>query len=126
MPEFRFIRWLDPEKRFALFEMVDTREQFIVPRSRIIPHPIFEYTHPGIDPNRLAEMAAEQQSFFGIPIFRWYMHKCWTKKNPLEVDEEDWEKAYFFPPNIDFSCVRDCVLKGGKDFDLCVEECSSW
>ena len=126
MPEFRFVRWLDSKRRFAVFECVDTKELFIVPRSRIIPHPVFEYSHPEIkDPNLLAELAAENNSFFGIGIFRWYTHKVWTKKNPLEVDEEDWEKAYYFPPRVNFSCVRDRILKG-EEHDVAVAECSSW
>ena len=126
MPEFRFIRWLDSERRFAIFECTDTKELFVVPRSRIIPHPVFEYSHPEVrDPNLLAELAAENNSFFGISIFRWYMHKVWAKKNNLEVDDEDWEKAYYFPPHIDFSCVRDRIRKG-EEHDIAVAECSSW
>jgi len=53
------------------------------------------------------------------------MHKVWSKRNQLEVDEEDWEKAYYFPPRTDFSCIRDCILKG-VEHDICVAECSSW
>jgi len=122
-PALRFIRWLDPEKRFAVFEYYGT--QFVVPRSRIIPHPVFEYTHPEIkNPNLLAETATESNSVFGIPIFRWFMHKL-SKGNLLEVDEDDWEAAYYFPPKTDFSCVRDCILRGG-DVDICIAECSNW
>ena len=127
MVEFRFVRWLENyDKYFAVFIVVDTGEEFIVPRSRLIPHPVFEYTHPEVkDPNRLAELAAETNHLFSIPIFRWYMHKVWTKKNPMSIDDEDIELAYEFPSTIDFSCVRDCLLRG-EIHDLCVEKCSKF
>jgi hypothetical protein len=120
--EFRFVRWYDQFKAFAIFEVVDLRQQFIVPRSRLIPTPIFEYTHPIKDPNILAEKAAENNSCFGIVIFRWWMHKL-RKGNLMEVDDEDIEKAYYFPLTLRFDCVRDCVLRGG-DTDICIADCS--
>ncbi len=123
---FRFIRWYDPEKRFAVFEDVTSGQEFIVPRSRIIPHPLCHAQFTLSDPNRIVEVCAEQQHFFGPEIFRWYMHKVWVKKDPMTIDEDDVEKAYYLPPHVDFSCVRDCILKGGKDADLCIAECSSW
>jgi hypothetical protein len=125
MPEFKFIRWYDPYKAFAVFEVVDLKQQFIVPRSRLIPTPAFEYTHPEIrDPNLLAEMATEANSVFGVVIFRWWLHKS-AKGNLMEIDEDDIEKAYYFPPTISFSCVRDCVVRG-EDTDICIADCSSF
>lgn len=74
---FKFIKWVDPEKRWALFTDEDTKQQFIVPRSRLIPHPLCQYEleAQGIrDPNRIAEACAERSSVFGIAIFRHYLH----------------------------------------------------
>ena len=131
--EFRFVRWYDPNKLFAVFEVTDLKQYFLVPRSRLIPHPLCQYSleAKGIrDPNLIAEICAEQGSVFGIAIFRHWLHCVKTGKvakdpSALVPDEEDYEKAYPFPPNVDFSCVRDCLLRG-EDTDICIAECSSW
>ena len=126
MPEFKFLRWLDPEHRWALFQVVDTGEQMVVPRSRLIPHTICEGEARGKglrDPNAIIDYCTERNSLFGIPIFRHWLHL--TKKgNLMSMDEEEWEKAYYMPP-VDFSCVRDCIL-AGKDTDVCIAECTYW
>ena len=127
MPEFKFLDWIDPEHHWARFLIVDTGEVMIVPRSRLIPHPLCQYEAEakGIkDPNAIADYCTEKNSLFGIPLFRHWLHL--TKKgNLLAMDEEEWEKAYYFPPHMDFSCVRDCLLRGG-DTDLCIANCSTW
>jgi len=127
MVEFRFLRWLDPEKRWALFLIVDTGQQMVVPRSRLIPHPLCQYEleAQGIrDPNRIAEICAERNSLFGIPIFRHYLHLI-KKGDYMAMDAEEWEKTYYFPPHVDFSKVRDLILQGW-DIDEAIAECSSW
>ena len=125
MPEFRFKKWVDPGKRWALFVEEESGIEFIVPRSRLIPHVVFEYTHPDIkDPNEMVEKAAESNSLFGIPIFRHFIHLM--KKGDFKcMDEEEAEKTYRLPPKVDFSCIRDKIL-AGEDTDEAIADCSSW
>lgn len=120
---YKFVRWWDRERRFAVFEDTKTHELFIVPRSRIIPHALCEAKHSDVgDPNRIAEICAEENGLFGIPLFRWYLRKK-LRRALLKVADEDWEKAYFFPPTVDFSCVRDLILQGERT-DEAIRRCS--
>lgn len=124
MPRFRFIGWYNSEKTLALIEDTETGVALPVPRLRLIPHPRTEeeLRASGIsNPNQLAELAAEANSLFAIPIHRWFQKKKWT---PQPLGPEDLEEAVPFPENTDFSCIRDCVLEGRKQYALCVEECS--
>jgi len=127
LPEFVFVRWLDPSHRWALFQVVDTKRFMVVPRSRLIPHTICEGEARGMgitDPNAIVDYCTERNSLFGIPLFRHWLHL--TKKGDLmSMDAEEWEKAYHLPPHVDFPCIRDCILRGGE-MDLCIANCSSW
>jgi len=123
--EFVFVRWYDPYHMFAVFRDVETGIEFLVPRSRLIPHPLCEaeVTAKGIhDPNLVADICAERSSVFGIAIFRHFLHLM-KKGNYFATDEEELEKAYPFPDTVNFSCVRNCILEG-KDTDICIADCS--
>lgn len=126
--EFVFVKWLY-DKHLAVFKDTLSGKYFVVPKSRLIPHPICEYKHSNIrDPNLLSEICTEENSLFGIAIFRHFLHKLKLHElsdspDRVIVTEEDIEKAYDFPLITDFSCVRDCILRGG-DTDLCIAECS--
>jgi len=126
MPVYKFVMWAF-DKFFALIEDVSTGERFLVPRSRLIPTLLCESEARanGInDPNRIVEYCAEKSSFFGIPVFRHYLHLK-AKGNMLAVDEDELWKAYDLPPKVDFECIREKIMKG-EDTDLAIEECSGW
>jgi len=119
---YRFVRWGEG-KRYAVLYDTDMKLYVIVPFSRLIPHPVCEDVYRSLgykDPNIIAERCAEEGSVFGIAVFRHELHLL-SKYNNTYVREP--EKEYFFPRTIDFSCVRECILKG-KDTDQCIRECS--
>lgn len=123
MARWIFIRWINPF--VAEFSYLGYR--VLVPLSRLIPHPLCEVQarNEGItDPNAIARYCAEKSSVFGISLEHWFLHRL--KEGKLDsFDDELIEKAYEFPPNIDFACVRNCILRGGLT-DICIAHCSSW
>jgi len=118
---FKFVRWCE-EGLCAIFRDEVTGREFVVPFSRLIPHPVCEFLkHPDIeDPNELARRCAEESSIFGIAIFRHYLHLL--KEGNLM--KRELEKEYLFPETVDFSCVREEILRGTPT-DEAIRKCST-
>ena len=117
---FRFVRW-GPEKTYALFEYEGRLVN--IPFSRLIPHALCESSLRSIgvkDPNRIARLCAESSSIFGPVAFRHYLHLSLAYGNTLVRERE---KEYLFPETIDFSCVRDLIIRG-EDTDEAIRRCS--
>ena len=115
----KFVRWLDPQKRIAVIRVAG--REYYVPRTRLIPHLMCQLRHPEIkDPNQLAIKCAEENSFFGLAVFRHILH-LEKLGNPKLIERE---KVYDFPKNISFSCVRDKIVKEKIDLDEAIKICS--
>ncbi|GEM_PF-4285704 len=112
---FRFVEWVDPAtKKWAKFIVYPTLEVMVVPRSRLIPHQDCQNAveYRGIrDPNRIAELCAEESSLFGLALYRHYLHLK-KKGDLMSMDLEERGKTFYFHPELDFSCVRDMILRG--------------
>jgi len=119
---YKFIRWGEG-RRYAIFQNTETGEYVAVPFSRIIPHPLCESKYRSLgytDPNEIAAKCAEEDSIFGLAIFRHELHLSLAYRNTLVRERE---KEYFFPRTIDFACVRECISKG-EDTEKCIRKCS--
>lgn len=115
---FEFVGWVDPEKKIAKIKAYG--QIFYVPRTRLIPHLSCQAKYFGKikDPNELAIKCAEENSFFGIPIFRHILHLV-KIGNPTAIEKE---KVYDFPRDVDFFCVREEILKG-EPTDEAIKKC---
>jgi len=119
---YKFVRWGEGG-RYAILYNTDTKAYAAVPFSRLIPHPICESHYRSLgytDPNEIAAKCAEEGSVFGPAVFRHELHLSLAYRNTLVREKE---KEYFFPETVDFSCVRDCIMKG-EDTDRCIRRCS--
>jgi len=126
---YKFRKWIyiNGMKAFAVIYDTESGEEFYVPRSRLIPTPACEGYARSLglnDPNKIMEFCVERNSFFGIPVFRHYLHLR-AKGDLKSMDVEELYKAYEFPPKTDFSCIRDLILQG-KDTDIAIAMCSEF
>ena len=120
--EFQFIKWVDPEKRFAHFKYMGI--DIIVPRSRLIPHLAceLEARMKGIrDVNKIVEYCAEKSSIYGFALYRYFLDKLedYRKKGyTLEeivkkgIWDRDYDKAYYLKPTCDLIKLRELIAKG--------------
>jgi len=115
----KFVGWLDKDKKIAIVEYGGRK--YYIPRTRLIPHPVCQLRHLDIrDPNKLAIICAEENSFLGIPVFRHILHLD-KLGNPKLIEPQ---KVYDFPKTVKFSCVRDKILKEKMDTDKAIKVCS--
>ena len=120
--EFQFIKWVDPEKRFAHFKYMGI--DIIVPRSRLIPHLACELEArlKGIrDVNKIVDYCAEKSSIYGFALYRYFLDKLedYRKKGyTLEeivkkgIWDRDYDKAYYLKPTCDLIKLRELLAKG--------------
>jgi len=120
--EFQFIKWVDPEKRFAHFKYMGI--DIIVPRSRLIPHLAceLEARMKGIrDVNKIVEYCAEKSSIYGFALYRYFLDKLEDYRRKGYTLEEivrkgiwdrDYDKAYYFKPSCDLIKLRELIAKG--------------
>lgn len=122
MREFEFVKWVDPEKRFAHFKYMGI--DIVIPRSRLIPHLACEVEciRKGIrDVNRIVEICAEKSSVYGFALFRYFLDKVedYRRKGytleqivKMGIWDRDYDKAYYFKPTCNLLKVRELIAKG--------------
>lgn len=118
--KFVFVKWGE-DRKYAVFQELDSGRYVYVPFSRLIPTPVCEayYKHV-VNPNLLAMFCAEESSVFGIALTRHFIHLMF-KYGDTCVREP--EKEYMFPRTVSFECVRELISKG-VDIDESIKRCS--